>query len=507
MSTIRKQSLISSGIVYAGFALGFFNTYLFTREGGFTKEQYGVTQTFMAFAAVLYSLASFGSSAYLGKFFPYYEAHLDRKKNDQFTWALLVPVVGFALVTLVGLLFKGTMVNQMFNNSPELLRYYYWLYPFAFGFTMYLVLESYAWMLGRSVLSNLFKEFIFRLLFTTLIVLTYLRVIRNFDTFIHLYAFLYLILAGLLLFLFYKQGRLHFTLRPSSVTRRFRKKILTLSTFFWGSGILSNVAQQCDKILIAAILPNGMAMAGIYSLGEILSSLIQAPQRAVVSASVSVLSHAWREKDTDRVQRIYHRSALNQLIFSVAMFCIVWLNFRDALETFHIQKDFSAAFIVFFFLGITRIIDMGSGVSAQVILASPWWRFEFTSGVLLLLLSLGVNYLLTSRYGILGPALSNLIAYTAYNTIRFVFLWRKFGMQPFSRSSLYTLVLAAAAFLLAWLPCKGHTGFLWLALRPLLFCALFVPGAIALKLSPDIVPIWETVRKRIGLGGESSKSS
>ncbi|RYY82948.1 MAG: lipopolysaccharide biosynthesis protein, partial [Chitinophagaceae bacterium] len=463
MSTIRKQSLISSVIVYAGFALGFLNTYLFTREGGFTKEQYGVTQTFLAFSAVLYAISSFGASAYMGKFFPYYEAHLERKHNDQFTWALLVPVLGFSVVTIIGLLFKGPVANRMFDNSPELLQYYYWLFPFAFGFTLFLVLESYAWMIGRSVLSNLFKELIFRLFFTTLIVLTYFGVIRRFDTFIHIYALLYLLLALLLLLLFYREGRLRFAFRPSIVTRRFRKKILTMSAFFWGSGILSNIAQQCDKILIAAILPNGMAMAGIYALGEIFSSLIQAPQRAVVSASVSALSHAWREKDTGRIQRIYHRSALNQLIFAVAMFCLIWLNFRDAIDTFHIQKDFSAAFIVFFFLGITRIIDMGTGVSAQVILTSPWWRFEFTSGLWLLALSLVFNYLLTRQLGILGPAISNLIAYTIYNAIRFIFLWRKFGMQPFSRESLYTLLLAATAFCVAWFPCKEQSGFLWIA--------------------------------------------
>ncbi len=35
MSQIRKQSIISSVVVYIGFALGFFNIYLFTRSGGF----------------------------------------------------------------------------------------------------------------------------------------------------------------------------------------------------------------------------------------------------------------------------------------------------------------------------------------------------------------------------------------------------------------------------------------------------------------------------------------
>jgi hypothetical protein len=61
MSTIRRQSVISSVMVYAGFALGFLNTYLFTRQGGFTKEQFGLTAMFVAIGHMMYSVASVGT--------------------------------------------------------------------------------------------------------------------------------------------------------------------------------------------------------------------------------------------------------------------------------------------------------------------------------------------------------------------------------------------------------------------------------------------------------------
>ena len=76
MSTIRRQSILSSFIVYFGFALGFFNTYLFTREGGFTREEYGLTGTFIAFANIMYAVAGLGMPGsqilikYFGKVFP-----------------------------------------------------------------------------------------------------------------------------------------------------------------------------------------------------------------------------------------------------------------------------------------------------------------------------------------------------------------------------------------------------------------------------------------------------
>src|SRR3954465_4460013 len=109
MSTIRRQSIISSLVVYFGFVLGFLNTYLFTREGGFTKEQYGLTAVFIAIAQLMYAISNVGMASYLTKFFPYYKAHLPDKKNDQLTWALLLPCVGFILVVVIGLVFKDAI--------------------------------------------------------------------------------------------------------------------------------------------------------------------------------------------------------------------------------------------------------------------------------------------------------------------------------------------------------------------------------------------------------------
>src|SRR5687767_15762339 len=102
MSNIRRQSIISSVIIYFGFALGILNTYLFTKEGGFTKEQYGLTGAFVAIGQIMLSVAGLGMPAYLYKFHPYYKDNLPKDKNEQLTLALLVASVGFLLVAAGG---------------------------------------------------------------------------------------------------------------------------------------------------------------------------------------------------------------------------------------------------------------------------------------------------------------------------------------------------------------------------------------------------------------------
>lgn len=498
MSTIRKQSIVSSVVVYIGFALGFFNTYLFTRQGGFSKEQFGLTAMFVAIGHLMYSLASVGMPAFINKFFPYYKAHLSPKKNDQLTWALLFPCFGFLIVVGLGFAFKGPLINKIFNNSPELLQYYEWLFPFGFGFTIFMVLDIYTWQLHKAILSNALKEIAFRLFVTVLILLTTFHVITRFETFIGIYSFVYIALVLYLIIYLRSQSLLHLSFQPSIVTKKFRKKIVALIGYVWTGGLIFSLASVIDTIFIAAVLPNGMGAAGVFTFGQYITSLMQAPQRAVISATTGPLSHAWREKDYKKIQRIYHRSSINQLLFSCAVFVLIWINFEDGIKTFHLQPEYIGAKWVFFYLGLTRIIDMGTGVNAQIIATSTYWRFEFTTGLILLALMLPLNFLLTREYALNGPAISSLISFTVYNTIRYFFLLRKFKMQPFDSKTLLTLILSVGCFLLAYYPFRNQSGLQWMTARSFVFLVPFCLCTLWWRLSPDVIPIWQTVKKRFG---------
>ncbi len=500
MSTIRRQSIISSAVVYFGFALGIFNTYLFTREGGLTKEEFGVTGLFIAFANIMFSVASLGMPSYIHKFFPYYRAHLEGKKNDQLAWALLIPTAGFLVVLLLGLLLKNLVIDQVFNNSPELLRYYYWTFPFGYGYTIFMVLEAYAWQQGKAVISNILKEIVFRLFITILIVLLTLQFIPDFDSFVYAYSFCFLALVVFLLIYLKRKGQLHLSFRISRVTQKFKQKIITMVSFIWGGSLIYNVAAVFDSIIIAAVIPNGMAALGIFTVAQNISSLMQAPQRAVVSAAVGPLSQAWKDKDMKKINRIYHRSSINQLLFSSMVFCLIWLNFDDGIETFNIQGDYRAAKWIFFWIGLYKIIDMGAGLNSQIIGTSTKWRFEFITGLILLGLALPLNWQLTRHLGMIGPAIASLIAYTIYNFIRFMFLWKKFKMQPFRITTLFAILLALGCYYICHLLFSQFQGIGWIITRSMTFLLLFLGGMYLLKLSPDAQPVLETIKKKLRFG-------
>lgn len=497
MSNIRRQSIISSILIYVGFAFGALNTYLFTREGGsFTKEQYGLTGVFIAIGSIMMSMATLGMPAYINKFFPYYKDHLPKNKNDQATWSLLVSLIGFILIGIAGLFLKDVVAN-VFDNSPQLVQYYYWLFPFGLGLILFQVLEAFAWQNHKSVLSNYLREVQMRVFVTILIILLSINIIKDFDIFIKLYSFLYLSLALILFIYLYSTNKISFTFSVSKVTKRLFNKIITLCAFMWSGTLIYNLAAVADTIIIALVFPNGIGMAGLFTFPQYLTSIIQAPQRGIVAASVAHLSQAWKDKDYKRIKLIYQRSSINQLVFSAAMYCLILLNYNDAIDSFKLQPEYKIAIGVFVFMGLMRIVDMGTGVSGQIITTSTFWRFDFITGIVLLVLNLPLTWILTKQIGLVGPAVANLIAFTVYNFIRYLFLWRKFNMQPFTIKSLLAILLALACYGICYFLLSDKAGIEWLVIRSLLFLGLFFAGTWRLNLTPDLKIVLENLKKKI----------
>ena len=60
------------------------------------------------------------------------------------TVALGISFLGFCIVILNGLIFKDLVIRKYGTNSPDLIKYYYWVFPFGFGLTLYSLLEAFA---------------------------------------------------------------------------------------------------------------------------------------------------------------------------------------------------------------------------------------------------------------------------------------------------------------------------------------------------------------------------
>ena len=499
MSNIRKQSIISSVVIYIGFAIGLLNIYLFTKQGLFTDPQFGLYNAFIAIATTMMAFANLAMPSYIYKFFPYYKDHLPPKKNDMITWALLVSSIGYSLVVVAGIIFKDFVVRKYIEHSPEIVIYYNWIFVLGYGLMIYTVLEAFSWNFHKSVLTNFLREVQWRL-FTTVFILLFLTgIIRDYDLFIKLFSFTYPGIATILFLYLVFTKKIHFTFQVSKVTRRLFKSVLRFCSFLYVASLIFSISMVFDSLVIGAVLKDALAKLAVFSLAQNVANVIQAPQRGIISASVAHLSKAWKDKQVGTIRKIYQRSSINQLVFACGLYFLLVINFVDAVNTFHLKESYLNGFYVFLLLGATKIVDMGTGVNSQIIGTSTFWRFEVISGIILLLIMLPLNYIFTKQYDIVGTATAGLISMTVYNFIRIVFLWKKFNLFPFTLQSFYTILLAGFCFGLCYFLFQNIHGLPGLFLRSIVFCILYGSGAVYFRLSPDIIPVWNAIKKRIGL--------
>ncbi|MEO6683636.1 MAG: oligosaccharide flippase family protein, partial [Ginsengibacter sp.] len=215
-------------------------------------------------------------------------------------------------------------------------------------------------------------------------------------------------------------------------------------------------------------------------------------------AATPVLAKAWKDKDINKIQLIYQRSGINLLIASLGIFLLLWLNFEDIVITFKLKPAYLNSLWIFFFLGLARVIDLGSGVNSQIIVTSIFWRFEFLSGVILLSLAIPLNYYLVKEFGIIGAGYSNFISLTVYNVIRIVFLKRKFNIHPFTNKTIYAVIIAFVCYGICYYFFQNFHGFSGIILKGSVFTALYGGAIIYFNLSQDVKPVFETIKKRAG---------
>lgn len=492
MGIIRKQSIVSSIIIYTGFLVGALNTWFFTTR--FTTEQYGLTRVIFDVGQTFFALANLGTIPVMYRFYPYYRDRLPLEKRDLFGKTLIVALIGFVLLCIGTYFFQDVIVRKYSENAKLLVDYFYVIYPFTFFFLIFSLLEAQAWNHFSTIATNFFKEMVLRIV-TTFIILLFLLHLLNFTQFIIAFSFIYATISvGLLIYLV-KRNQISFTLKTSVVTRRLSKKMIPFGIFFFLVSFFNILSKTFDTLLISSVL--SLSHTGVFNFSSYLTSVIEGPQRGLISISTPVIAQAWKDKDMDRIERIYRQSAINMLLFAGFLFGLIWLNLHNAFDIFKLDPEYLKGETVLLLLGITKVVELGTGVNAQIIATSRYWRVDLLSTAFLLVMLIPLNYILIKSYGINGVALGTLIAYVSFNIIRFTFIWVKFKMQPFNLRTLWAIGILIVNYLVAHHLVHASSPLLEAVLQSVVYVGLTAVMLIGFKISEDVNRLYELVLSKI----------
>lgn len=482
MGIIQKQSIRSSLLIFVGFALGAFNI-LFLAPKILTAEQLGLTRMITDVGLTLATFCTLGSIPVIYKFSPFYKAYLPSRKNDLPFITLVTCIIGFIIICIVGYFFRDLIIRKYTDKAPSFVAYSYLIYPFCFFMLLSMWLEAFSWTFKKTVQSNVAKELAPRLLLTLLMVLFALQTI-NLHWLLLVFSVSYLLPAAILFFLLRKTNEFHFTNTLSPVTRRLGKRMVIFGGYIYAAQFLNLLSKTSDSIIISAKSTNGLADTALFTIATYIVTLMEIPQRSLIAITVPVLSESWRNKDMNNIRHIYNKSVSNMLAIGLCMFALLWLNAPNMGRA--LGKDYTGIETIVLWLGMAKLIDIGTGANGQILGTSSYWRVDFTTNVIYTCLAIPLNYFLISSHGLMGAAYSAIISQVLYNSMRFGFLWYKFNMQPFVAKHLLIVGITAGIAGLVYMIPRQPSFIIDAIIRTSVFCVAFLPVMYALKVSVEL---------------------
>jgi O-antigen/teichoic acid export membrane protein len=416
----------------------------------FSKNDQGLVRAMLDIGATLSVFCTLGTLPVIYKFYPFYNHYLGPKKNELPFITLIINLIGFGILLIIGWQQKDFIIRKL-GKSPSLAQYFNYVYPYAFFLLIFYWLEAFAWGLRKGVYSNFLRETLIRILTTLLIIAFGLKYI-DLTVFLTLFSLLYVIPSLLLLINLIQSKQFSFkSLQISSVTRRLKGKMFSFALFVFAGQFFNLLARTNDTFLIVGL--RGLNDAAIFAIATYVSAILEIPQRSLNSISIPVLATSWKNKDFANIKHIYHKSVSNLLAIGLLLFGLIWLNTDNLVNFLNWVSNkeaggYDAISKLIFILGLAKLIDLATGVNSQIIGTSNFWKFDFFTNLFYILLSLPLNYYLIKNYNLEGLAYSNLIALCLYNSIRFLFLYKKFKLQPYTYKHGLFLVLSIGLILL-----------------------------------------------------------
>jgi O-antigen/teichoic acid export membrane protein len=481
MGVIKRNSIYSTAITYFGLMIGAFNTlYFFPKI--FTPEQFGLIKVILDFGNIWLGFAPLATIGLISKYNSYYKH--DNRSSDFFTWILVANVAGAVLFLGLGFAFKYKVISFFMKNSPLINVYLPFIFAFCILFQIVVVLETFNAANHKLILPTVMREIVWRITQATLAILLFFEVI-SFHSTILIYIFLPLISIAALYYNLHVASHVRINFRVSNVTKSIYKEMAYFSSSLYAGNIFLMLANSLDSVLISGL--KGLDYAAVFIFSNYIVTFISIPHRTISGISTPVISESWKHHDLENIHMIYRKSAVVLFVATYFMFLLIWLNLDSAYTILHIDPIYQTGKSIVLLLGITKLLDMGFGLNHEIMVNSKYWKQNFYFQVVLIILFIPINYYSIKRFGIIGPAVSNLILIALYNFARTWFIWKKFRLSPFSKQLLYCLIIGAVLYFLSSLiPHMLHSSSVTIAVRSAFFSILYLYLIYRLKISPDI---------------------
>lgn len=478
MGVIVSQTFKNTIYTYIGFAIGAINT-LFLYTNFLTDEYYGLVGYLLSTANIMMPLLTFGVQNSLVKFYSSY-ANNQAQERRFTTFMIFLPLLVIVPVGTIGFMgYKG--ITQFLSGENEIVEQYVWvIFLLAIFMAYFEVFFAWTKVHMKSVSGNFLKETFNRLVTMGLLFLVFLKVISVHEFIIGL-AWMHLARMLLMCLIAYKVKKPVFEF---SFPDNF-KDVLKYSSLIILAGSIAVILLDVDKFMIGQY--RAIENVAFYNVAVFIAMVIIVPSRAMHQITYPMTAKLLNEKSMKELALLYKKSSLTLYIIGGLIFLLIVVNINELYKI--IPEQYSGGLIVVLLISLAKLSENIVGNNNSIIFNSNYYRMILFFGVILAIITIFLNILFIPVWGITGAAIATLIAFLVYNSLKVYFVWIKFKIHPFSKSTFYTTLTIISLSLMFYFWEFGFHPVINIILKSSLLGLSFLFIIIRFNFSDDITNI------------------
>ncbi len=474
MSNIAKQSIRFSIISYLGTLLSILAS-LFLYPENF--EIHGMLRSILTAGEFLAQVFLFGSGIIMVRYYPSFQ---DKK-------GLLG--IGFSITSVVFLLFLGFFllckdyfINLNFINNKEFAEYtiYSVFLGLFLGYSQ--LLTRYTSNYNKIAIPSIYERFLPRLNIIIAFLLGGYFILLSKEQILTVFVLGYLLIVILLFTYLQRFEKATTVFFPKILKRATLKDILTFGFFTFLASFGTMMSFKIDTLMIPSILE--FKDNSIYSICFSLGTIITVPFMAIYSISSPKITTYIRNNEINLLGNLYKKTSLFLFAFGLLFFGGILLGIEYLFELIPRGNSLKEGIWVIYLVSLGSWFSISCGFNDQIIAYSKYYKFNIIAILILATLNISLNYYFLEiiKMGIVGPAISSLLALVIYNIVKLIFIYKKYRILPFSFLNIKVGFIGIVTFFISYfIPEVDHT-FVNLLFRPGSFAVIFIVIVYYFKL-------------------------
>ncbi|MDN4754018.1 polysaccharide biosynthesis C-terminal domain-containing protein [Porphyromonadaceae bacterium W3.11] len=446
MGVVFRQSAKGTIITLIGALIGFVSTFFIITKL-LSPEEIGLTRVLVEAATMIGGFALLATQSSSVRYYPAFRTD-DGKDGGFFKLLVTIPLVGFFLFACIYLIFKEPISNYFAASDGKeslFIKYYYLVIPLMLFIMYQTLMEVYCTLKQRVFIPKAIREVLLRLLLILCYLLYGLRHL-SFTTFMGLFVAAY----GIVAFLSYAYA---IYLSPNTLKSKIQpiepelKKDFTNYTLFTVlSALGGSIISRFDIFMVSSQM--GLNFSGIYTIAFFIVAVIEMPSRSILAMTSPLVSDALYQGDLNKTEELFRKVSSQQLLIGSLLFMLIWLNIDFIFSIIPNSETYATGKWVVFFLGLAKLVDLSFNFGNAILRYSRYYPWTLAYTIIVMALTIVLNYYLIKRLGITGAAIATLITFVVSYAFQQIVIGAKLKIRVLNREMLWIILTLAVALAL-----------------------------------------------------------